>query len=204
MRVLVGSEPKWKKVNCKHGHELSPANVVVRRTRDGYLARHCIACDKKRNKEKIVTRAQRLERQRRHVAKRRAGGLCVSCGGTEPVVNGTTHCDPCRVKRNTLLRRRLQAMRDEAFEAYGGKVCKCCGETERAFLTLDHINEDGAAHRRSIMMTRKNFSARRYYKSLKEQGYPPILQVLCMNCNFAKHHNGGVCPHKTRVLRVAI
>src|ERR1039458_4628209 len=29
------------------------------------------------------------------------------------------------------------------FAAYGGYECKCCGETEKAFLTIDHINNDG-------------------------------------------------------------
>jgi hypothetical protein len=29
--------------------------------------------------------------------------------------------------------------------------CACCGETEERFLTIDHINNDGAEHRRKVM-----------------------------------------------------
>ena len=28
-----------------------------------------------------------------------------------------------------------------------GRACSCCGETEPAFLTIDHVNNDGAEHR---------------------------------------------------------
>lgn len=89
-------------------------------------------------------------------------------------------------------RRALARMRDkhDAFIAYGGSFCACCGETEFAFLTLDHINNDGGkerrAHGRGIYT----------YGNLRKRGYPPGLQVLCMNCNFGKSINGGICPHK--------
>jgi hypothetical protein len=35
--------------------------------------------------------------------------------------------------------RRRAMCRDEAFNAYGGYVCACCGETEPMFLTIDHV-----------------------------------------------------------------
>src|SRR5262252_4538483 len=44
---------------------------------------------------------------------------------------------------------RRWAQRLEMIAAYGGE-CACCGETEPVFLTLDHVNGDGAAHRRSM------------------------------------------------------
>jgi hypothetical protein len=39
-------------------------------------------------------------------------------------------------------------IREDVIAAYGGR-CACCGEFERDFLTLDHVNNDGAEHRRS-------------------------------------------------------
>lgn len=77
-----------------------------------------------------------------------------------------------------------------AYKAYGGFVCACCGETMEPFLSIDHINNDGANHRRDV--PRRNL-----YKWLKVNNYPSGFQVLCMNCNFGKARNGGVCPHKT-------
>ena len=76
-----------------------------------------------------------------------------------------------------------------AYAAYGGFRCACCGETEEAFLSLDHINNDGANHRRNV-------DRRKIYKWLAQEGYPPGFQVLCMNCNFGKARNGGICPHQ--------
>jgi hypothetical protein len=87
--------------------------------------------------------------------------------------------------------RRVNAERKKrVYEAYGGMKCACCGETTEAFLSIDHINNDGAEHRRTV--NRRNF-----YKWLEENGFPPGYQVLCMNCNFGKARNGGVCPHKS-------
>ena len=88
-------------------------------------------------------------------------------------------------------------IREATFAAYGGYVCACCGETERKFLTLDHIHNNGAADRRKIAGKR---SAAGYttYQWLARNGFPPGYQVLCMNCNHGKRMNNGVCPHKTR------
>jgi len=43
-----------------------------------------------------------------------------------------------------------RAQREEVFEHYGGAVCSCCGLNDPIFLTLDHIDNQGAEHRRSI------------------------------------------------------
>src|SRR3990167_10418551 len=88
-------------------------------------------------------------------------------------------------------------IREATFAAYGGSVCACCGETELKFLTLDHINNDGAAFRRRIAGKR---AAAGYttYRWLAKNGFPVGYQVLCMNCNYGKRMNNGVCPHKTR------
>jgi hypothetical protein len=88
---------------------------------------------------------------------------------------------------------RYRKVKDEAFLAYGGYVCACCGEIERLFLTLDHIENGGNKHRKEI-------GASKIYFWLKRHGYPPGFQVLCMQCNWGKRMNGGICPHKTRKL----
>lgn len=80
------------------------------------------------------------------------------------------------------------------FEAYGGCRCACCGETEFLFLTLDHIENDGMAERLRLFGS-KYRGGHEFYISLKKRGYPPGYQVLCMNCNFGKRMNQGICPH---------
>lgn len=84
-----------------------------------------------------------------------------------------------------------EALKRAAYAAYGGSVCVCCGETEPMFLCLDHVANDGAAHRKKIG------GAFNLYKWLARNGYPPgLLQVMCFNCNNGKKLNGGTCPHR--------
>lgn len=83
-------------------------------------------------------------------------------------------------------------LRKETFEAYGGAKCRCCGEAERRFLTIDHINNDGAKERRE-MNNRGGYAS---YARLRARGFPGGYQVLCFNCNMAKGHYGA-CPHTT-------
>lgn len=90
-------------------------------------------------------------------------------------------------------------LRHETIIAYGGYSCACCGETEPKFLSLDHVFNDGAAHRRQIGETSDNGKGigARTWKWCKDHGFPAGFQVLCMNCNFGKARNKGICPHKT-------
>jgi hypothetical protein len=87
--------------------------------------------------------------------------------------------------------RKLKA---RAMEGYGGAFCKCCGEDMLEFLTLDHINVDGKAQRQELGGRGKGG---RFYKLLADKGFPPGLQVLCMNCNWARHWSPNqLCPHE--------
>lgn len=89
-------------------------------------------------------------------------------------------------------KRLVAALKDGAFRAYGGWRCACCGETQRLFLTIDHIEGNGRKMREIHGQTGQ------FYRWLKNCGYPAGFQVLCINCNFGKHQNGGICPHQVR------
>ncbi len=84
------------------------------------------------------------------------------------------------------------ALRSEMVAAYGGRcACPGCDVTEQAFLTVDHIENDGAEHRRNI----GRFGGIQFYRYLRAQGFPrDRYQLLCWNCNLAKHIYGS-CPH---------
>lgn len=83
-------------------------------------------------------------------------------------------------------------LRAEFIAAYGG-CCACCGEDEPLFLHLDHIHNDGAAHRREYKTGAKLIA------QLKKQGWPKgRIRLLCANCNCGRAINGGVCPHEAR------
>ena len=77
----------------------------------------------------------------------------------------------------------------EVLAAYG-PVCACCGETEVGFLTMDHINGGGRAHRRQIGNTPVAL-----HRWLRNHGFPKDnFQILCYNCNGSKARIGH-CPH---------
>lgn len=80
------------------------------------------------------------------------------------------------------------ALRREVIAAFGG-ACTCCHEAIFEFLTLEHLNNDGAAHRRQVG---KNAQAQ--LLDIKKRGFPPEYTVLCFSCNLAKGIH-GTCPH---------
>lgn len=88
---------------------------------------------------------------------------------------------------NKIHREARRNKRIEVLKHYGSK-CACCGENEIKFLAVDHINGDGSKHRIEI----RNVNI---YYWLIRNNYPDGFQLLCHNCNYAKHFY-KVCPHK--------
>lgn len=76
-------------------------------------------------------------------------------------------------------------------------MCSCCGEAEDCFLTIDHVNGDGNAHR-----ARLGGGSNRVWLEIINADFPPEYRVLCYNCNCGRERNGGVCPHETEKARV--
>jgi hypothetical protein len=75
-----------------------------------------------------------------------------------------------------------------------GDMCACCGESQIKFLSVDHIYNDGAKFRKAL--GRQHALGVWWYKWIIDNDFPDYLQLLCMNCNFGKQRNNGVCPHK--------
>ena len=153
-----------------------------------------------RAKPKRGTGLTANELRNEHRRERREHGLCIHCA--KPA-DGFYACKECRDKRASYRRENAAAFKRrnrkygerykrEAISHYGNK-CACCGEKHPAFLTLDHVNNDGAQHRKKIGRCGTNF-----YQWLITNGFPEEyeLQVLCFNCNQGRRVNGGVCPHQ--------
>ena len=122
-------------------------------------------------------------------------GICIRCQ-KEPVEHpGVQRCKGCRLRAQELNRVRYMKAKADLITLYGG-ACVCCGEAEFAFLTLDHVNGDGAAERKALGYTpNPSTFMRRMVKAGKQD---PRYQVLCFNCNCAKSDSRD-CPHtKTR------
>jgi hypothetical protein len=78
----------------------------------------------------------------------------------------------------------------------GGDVkCACCGERTLEFLALDHVNDDGAEHRR-VLLGEGVHGGTGFYARLRLGGYTYArLVVMCHNCNMARGFYGR-CPHQ--------
>jgi hypothetical protein len=95
---------------------------------------------------------------------------------------------------NEVKKRHYYKLKNLVFSHYG-YVCSCCGETEPRFLTIEHKNKDGAAHRKAT-------GASGVYRDIVRNNYPDSFEILCWNCNCSQKF-GEPCPHKFSTLRVA-
>lgn len=91
-------------------------------------------------------------------------------------------------ERNERRKERYKILVETCISAYGG-ICACCRESNRLFLSIDHINNDGNVHRKTLR-------TKMLYRWLIKNSFPAGFQILCFNCNLGKHRNGGYCPHK--------
>lgn len=96
-----------------------------------------------------------------------------------------------RVAANARIR--TQLIKAEVIDHYGGS-CACCGESQLVFLTIDHPEGNGAAHRRAIFGDSVGRAGERFYRWLKRNGLPAEFRVLCWNCQHASFR--GECPHE--------
>jgi len=132
---------------------------------------------KQKNAIAHIKRESRLE----------SAGLCMICG-RNPILN-TKYCANCALKGSIRSKERTSALRSKILDHYGRR-CSCCSESEYLFLTVDHVNNNGSLERKIYR------GSMALYNHIITENYPSQYQILCMNCNFGKRMNGGVCPHK--------
>jgi hypothetical protein len=90
-------------------------------------------------------------------------------------------------KRDRTIEYKWRATLKREILSFYGKECllRCCWSdcniSDPDMLTLDHINNDGAKHRKET-----NMKGARLYKYLKDNEFPSGYQTLCMNHQFKK------------------
>jgi hypothetical protein len=162
-------------------------------------AKACQRCRDWRREWKTKYRASRPKKRK----------TCTQTDCTRQAEPGFSRCKQCRERVSTYentVRPKLRAKRKEYYlsvkrqvmDAYGGCKCACCGEGHLEFLSIDHMENEGAAHRKKLTGDPRN--GKNFYYWLRKNNFPPGYQVLCMNCNFALGHN-GFCPHHPEVRR---
>lgn len=130
------------------------------------------------------------EQKRANKLKCRVEGKCVQhCGRPIDTSRNKNYCNECLKDANKRSLEQYYRIKTAVMNHYSNR-CNCpgCIETRFEFLTIDHINSDGGAHRKTI------YSGAGMYRWLVKNNYPPGYQVLCFNCNCGKRKS-GVCPH---------
>ena len=166
----------------------------------------CIICGKKfiayrEDRQKCGTSSCYANKRFRE---RIAAGQCKWCAAPIADDRKVRTCDRCKQRAADYAREHSRKVKLEVIAAYGYK-CVCCGESEPKFLSIDHIFNDGAEHRRQLVeqgVLKKApyghimYGSDKMYRWLKRQGYPKDrFQLLCYNCNCAKGF-WGKCPHQ--------
>jgi hypothetical protein len=110
------------------------------------------------------------------------------------VAPGGVTCQRCR-SNNKWQKRQTKAAVIRSY-THGAMCCPACGETRTECLTLDHVNQDGAARRLEQSGGKKRRGGgdvlyRSEYARLKTSPLDPTLRVLCFNCNISAYRNGG-------------
>lgn len=140
----------------------------------GYRRHECRRCvNHRHNSYYLADKASYIERARKSYE-----------------ANKSSQWTPERRKRaNENAKRYTEERRDIVLGHYG-RECACCGEQNELFLTIDHINNDGAKMRKEhgVSLT--------LYRWLIKNGFPEGFRTLCYNCNCGRARNGGVCPHE--------
>jgi hypothetical protein len=99
---------------------------------------------------------------------------CKYCGNEDIYRSGAfSQCFQI-IKRNKYIDLKIVV-----FDHYGNQ-CAYCREDALEYLTMDHINNDGASHRKEI--------GTEIFPWLKRNNYPNNFQILCFNCNYVKRN----------------
>lgn len=161
-------------------HVVSRA-AICHTDRPYYAKGFCLSCYNSqyklvhyKNRPQCTPEEYRLKRQNRIER-----GLCVMCGLPKNNITYKHLCISCAKWSLKRVKGRDAKDRRTVFTHYGLK-CQCCGEDDYFSLTIDHINNDGKEHRKTV-------NARRLYAWLIKNNFPPGFQALCCNCNFLKY-----------------
>ena len=103
-------------------------------------------------------------------------------------------CEECLLSHKIKESARNERIRSLCIEKYGGK-CVCCGNSTEKYLQLDHVDNDGAEHRRELS------GGGSLYKWAVKNKFPKRLQLMCANCHQAKSFFGGCTEEDHRGMK---
>jgi hypothetical protein len=155
---------------------------------DGGRRNWCVECIRAYYAEYRKTHHENYAQRMREWRKQNRDKVRAYSKKHAPKVRKAYWDNPEQYRKEAIQKRRR--LKDLVYAAYGGYSCRCCGETTPEFLTIDHINGDGANHRRIIGRCGNTLLL-----WLKKNNFPTGFQILCWNCQWGKRRD-GICPHQ--------
>lgn len=95
----------------------------------------------------------------------------------------TRYAESSQLRDKTKAKYRATKLEVMQYYCKGTPHCQCpsgkCNETILEFLTIDHVDNNGAQERRERTKAERRGTGSRTYVWLKQQGYPEGYRVLC-------------------------
>lgn len=187
---------------CTGCGEMKPLDEFHRNrnpvARGGRVSR-CRQCESERNHLRYaVNREQVLERNRQRYAdnleQERERGHRYRTDNLEKERERSRrrYEDPIyRAQQAEYQRERCADLRTAVFDHYG-TTCSCpgCDVADLQYLTIDHPDGNGRQHREELFGNSAH-AGYRFYRWLRDNGWPAGYVVLCFRCNPSK----GATPH---------
>lgn len=175
------------------GDDATPGNVYCheclekkrQKRQAAVAAKKCPSCSKPTD-GKHAKCGECRDKLRKQYTARAATKLCVDCGKEVDRKNKRV-CLACSEKRKRVEQRKNRKLKQAALDTYGGPVCVGCGENTFEILEIDHINNNGGAHRRELFGHNKGTGSSRFYRWLRDNDWPDGYRVLCPTCNKKSH-----------------
>lgn len=176
------------------GDDATPGNVYCheclekkrQKQQAAVAAKKCPSCSKPTD-GKHAKCGECRDKLRKQYTVRAATKLCVDCGKEVDRKNKRV-CLACSEKRKRIEQRKNRKLKQAALDTYGGPVCVGCGEDTFEILEIDHINNNGGAHRRELFGHNKGgCCSSHFYRWLRDNGWPDGYRVLCPTCNKKSH-----------------
>lgn len=152
----------------------------------------CTACDNLAVEgltycRNCADKMRQREKERRDYCKKFK--ICIRCGKTSNTKK--LRCETCSDKANETQRKHQKLSKTTVMTHYGkNEKLQCCWDecqvTDIDMLTLDHVENNGAKHRREYTRSGRGGGAMLYNKLIRD-GFPEGYQTLCANHNLKKH-----------------
>ena len=152
-------------------------NLYQKEWQKRHLGRALIASKKSRDKERAAGEETYLEKRRLRQAERRR-----THAGEDSTIHMRKYWADAEKHRLAARKKRAKIKREVLTHYSKGNIAACvvCGEGRIDCLSIDHIDNSGYMHRKTLGVSGY------FLPLLRSQEFPAGYQTMCMNCQWVK------------------